>query len=244
MTVNPPSILQKLKLGYAHLLDISAEVMDKPGFTLIETSLRDRPEWANWVHPIWLFAIGLTLVCSVSPHYVKRAEIAFGSLPANVLLSAETLALARTVLDDRTARGKEWVQCEVLFYPHRQPPNLASPYQVEKLQPDSDRASRFLRGFDGGVFGIRFENDYIAAHAGIKNKGLLQEIAVGVEEGYRQRGLGKAVVAHAVAAILVQDKVPVYWPDSVKNTASYALAYSLGFEKVAEMCFCCYELPN
>lgn len=236
--------LQKLKQGYAHLLDVSADVLDNPGLTFVETSWRDQPEWANWVFPVWLFSINSSLICSVSPHYAQPAWGAFKSLPAETLLKPETLALARTVIDDRTGGGKEWVQCELLFYPQAHSPELRFPYPVEKLQPIDEPARAFIRGFDGGVYGIRVEKNFIAAHAGIKNKGLIQEIAVGAEPGYQQRGMGKAVVAYAVADILRQGKVPVYWPDSLENKASYALAASLGFQKVATMLFCAYELPN
>jgi hypothetical protein len=236
--------LQKLKQGYGYLLDVSADALDNSGFTFVETAWRDQPEWANWVFPVWLFSINSSLICSVSPHYAQLARGAFEALPVEALLKPEILALARTVIDDKPGSGIEWVQCELLFYPHTQPPELEFPYPVEKLQPVDEPARAFIRGFDGGVYGIRVEKNFIAAHAGIKNKELIQEIAVGVEPGYQQRGMGKAVVAYAIADILRQGKVPVYWPDSLENKASYALADSLGFQKVATMLFCAYELPN
>jgi RimJ/RimL family protein N-acetyltransferase len=244
MTTMQPAILHRLKQGYAHLLDAPVEALDRPGFTLVVTPAREQPEWANWIFPIWLFAIGSSLICSVSPGYAEPAQAAFASLPLKTLLNQETLTRARRVIDDRTATGQEWVQCELFFYPHPRPPDLAAAYPVEKLQPVDEQAVDFLRSFDGGAYGIRAENGEIIAHAGIKNKGLLQEIAVGVEAGYRQRGLSKVVVAQAIVAILNQGKVPVYWPDSLRNTASYRLAAALGFQKAAEMCFCCYELPG
>jgi RimJ/RimL family protein N-acetyltransferase len=237
-------MLHKLKQGYARLLDAPVEALDRPGFSLVATPAREQPEWANWLFPVWLFAIGPSLICSVSPPYAGPARTAFESLSPQTLLDAETLTRARQVIDDRMAAQREWVQCELFFYPHSQPPDLAAPYPVEKLQPGDEQAIDFLRNFDGGAYGLRAENGQIIAHACIKNKGLLQEIAVGVEAGYRRRGLAKAVVAQAIAAILNQGKVPVYWPDSPRNTASYRLAAALGFQKAAEMCFCCYELPG
>jgi hypothetical protein len=236
--------LQKLKQGYAHLLDVPAAALDSPGLTFVETARRDQPEWANWLFPIWLFSIDSSLICSVASHYAKLAKGAFEPLPADALLRPETLALARTVIDDQAGEGLEWVRCELLFYPYPRPPQLNFPYPVEKLRPIGDQAIELISNFDGGVYGIRVENGFIAAHAGIKNKGLIQEIAVGTEPGYQRRGMGKAVVAYAVADILRQGKVPVYWPDSLENKASYALAASLGFQKVATMLFCSYELPD
>jgi len=244
MTPDQMATLQKLKQGYAHLLGVPATALDSPGLTFVKTARRDQPEWANWLFPIWLFSINTSLICSVAPHYAKPTQDAFAALPAEALLQPETLALARTVIDDQPDNGLEWVQCELLFYPQPRPPQLNFPHPVEKLQPVDEQARGLVRSFDGGVYGIRVENGFIAAHAGIKDKGLIQEIAVGTEPGYQRRGMGKAVVAHAVADILKQGKVPVYWPDALENKASYALAASSGFQKVATMLFCAYELPN
>jgi GNAT superfamily N-acetyltransferase len=237
-------MLEKFKQGYASMLGVSPDVMDKPGITFVVTPLRQEPEWANYVFPIWFFAFGDMLICSIAPAYAEQTKVTFANLKADALLHPETLALAHSLIEVQPAVGQEWVQCELFCYPHAQPPALTSVYPVEKLQPIDERSARFLRSFDGGVYAIRDHTGYIAAHAGIKNKGLIQEIAVGTEAGYQRRGLGKAVVASAVAEILRQGKVATYWPDSVENKASYALAHSLGFEKVAEMLFFCYELPN
>lgn len=237
-------MLEKLKQGYARMLGISADVLDKPGITFVVTTLRNEPEWANYVFPVWLFSLGDTLICSIAPDYAEPAKVAFADLSVDALLQPETLTRAQSLLTAQPTAGREWVQCELFFYPHAQPPALTSLHPVEKLQPVDERSARFLRSFGGGVYAIRDHTGYIAAHAGIKNKGLIQEIAVGTEAGYQRRGLGKAVVAGAVAEILRQGKVATYWPDSVENRASYALARSLGFRKVAEMLFFCYELPN
>ena len=70
--------------------------------------------------------------------------------------------------------------------------------------------------FDGGVFAI-LENDRVASHAGIKDKGLIQEIAVGTEPEFQRRGFGKAVVAAAIRHILAQGKVVVYIPDNGRD---------------------------
>jgi predicted GNAT family acetyltransferase len=73
---------------------------------------------------------------------------------------------------------------------------------------------------------------------------VLGEIAVGVEEGYRRQGFGKAVVAHAVARVLAAGKVPVYVPDELTNAASNAQARSLGFAKLGETLYWEEELPD
>lgn len=242
-------MLDRLKQGYAKLLDASVKHFATPGLHFVITPKRDQPEWANWVHPIWFFKIDNTVICSVSPTYATRAKQILAGVALDTLLSVELLTLVHHItegqaVESQCAEGLEWVQCELLYYSHSHPPVLAPSYAVEQLQPIDARSRYFLRNFDGGGYAIRAEDGVIASHACIKDKGLLHEVAVGTEAAYRQQGMGKAVVAAAVAHILHQGGVPVYWPDSVQNVPSYNLAYSLGFQKAAEMLFCCYALPN
>lgn len=233
-------MLELLKQGYARLLDTSVERFAAPGFHFVVTPKRDLPEWANWVHPIWFMKIDDTVICSVSPAYAVRTKQIVVDVAIDTLLSAELLIQVHSITKEQGSVHPEWVQCELLYYPHAYPPDSPSGYLVECLQPSDERSKYFLRNFDGGGYGIRAEDGSIAAHACIKDKGLLQEIAVGTEPAYQRRGMGKAVVAAAVAQILQQGKVPVYWPDSLQNAASYKLAYALGFQKAGEMLFCCY----
>ena len=242
-------MLKLLKQGYAKLLDVSVECFETPGTHLVVTPKRDQPEWANWVHPIWLMKIGSTVICSVSPAYATSAEQVLAGVTLDTLLRPDLLALMHSITDRQDSDGQdnidlEWVQCELLYYAQAAPPVFLSHHLIERLLPNDERTRHFLHNFDGGSYGIRAEDGTIAAHACIKNKGLLQEIAVGTEPVYRQQGMGKAVVAAAVTQILQQSKLPVYWPDSLQNVASYQLAYALGFQKGAEMLFCCYALPN
>lgn len=119
------TLFEKLKQGYAQLLGVSAEVMDKPGVTFAVTTRRHQPEWANYVFPIWLFALADTLVCSVAPEYAAPARIAFAQLAVNVLLRGETLTRAQSLIAAEPTAGREWVQCELFFYPYLQPPALS-----------------------------------------------------------------------------------------------------------------------
>ncbi|MBX3010080.1 MAG: GNAT family N-acetyltransferase [Caldilineaceae bacterium] len=233
-----------LRQGYATLLGVAVERLTMPGIHLVVTPVREQPEWANWVHPIWFFKLADTIVCSASPAYVAAAQQLIDQMRPETFLDSQWMDFAASVTGAQGPADLEWVQCELLYYPNIEPPKVASDHPVEKLQPTDARSSYFLRNFDGGGYGIRTADGTIAAHACIKDKGLLQEIAVGTELAYRQRGMGKAVVAAAVAQICQQGKVPVYWPDSLTNAASYQLAYSLGFQKVAEMFFCCYAQPD
>lgn len=237
-------MIRLLKQGYAHLLDTTVETLATPGLHWVVSPKRDQPEWANWVHPIWFFKMENSVVCSVSPTYATRTQQIMADVVMASLLDRALLTRAHLITDGQSALELEWVQCELLYYPHADPPVLRSDHAIEPLQPTDERSRRFLRNFDGGVYGLRAEDGVMAAHAFIKNKGALQEIAVGTEPAYQRRGLGKAVVAAAVAQILRQGKVPVYWPDSLQNTGSYRLAYALGLQKVAEMLFCCYAQPD
>lgn len=237
-------MLNLLKQGYAQLLDTTIETLTPPGLHFVVTPKRDQPEWANWVHPIWFFKIDNSVVCSVSPSYATRTQAMMAGAVMDTLLADRLLRRAQAITAEQNAVALEWVRCELLYYPDADPPALSTGYPVEPLQPTDERSRAFLRNFDGGVYGIRAADGVMAAHAFIKNKGVLQEIAVGTEPAYQRRGLGRAVVAAAVARILQQGKVPVYWPDSLANVNSYRLAYAVGFQKVAEMLFCCYAQPE
>lgn len=94
---------------------------------------------------------------------------------------------------------------------------------------------RRLGNFLIGTYAIFDQDNQIVSCAGIKDHGFINEIAVGTEPEHRKKGMGKAVVACAVADILSRDRIPVYVPDSLTNDGSYALARSLGFEKIGEM---------
>ncbi len=232
-------MLQRLKVGYAHLLDAPLSTFDRSGFMLIETDIRDEPEWASWIQPIWLFSMGSTVICSVSPQYTAQAEVMLKGVLPGGLLDGSVLHKASSIIAD-----KEWVQCELFFYPLLHPPQTSFHYIVEALQPGEEGAEKLLRNFDGGVYVIRNSTGQIASHAAVKNKGLIREIAVGTQPYYRGQGMGRTVVAHAIREILAIGCVPTYWPDSLENIASYALAQSIGFVKVAQMLFCAYERPG
>jgi hypothetical protein len=243
-TMNPR--LQQFIKGYAQLLDAPGEDFHHQGITFVGTTLRDLPEWANWLQPIWLFGFEEAVICSVSPTFAEAAQVAFADVTAATLLNDKTLARANAITPEL-----EWVRCELFYYPHTHPPQIDHTYTVEKLLPGAPGAARHLRNFDGGVYVIRATRseleqhevkDGITAAAFVKNKGVIREIAVGTEEAFRRQGRGQTVVAHAIADILAQGCVPTYWPDSFANKGSYALARTVGMVKVAEMLFCAQEI--
>ncbi len=230
---------QKLKQGYAHLLDVLEECFDRPGFTLIETPARDRPEWANWVTPIWVVSLGSGAVCSVSPRYKELAKTIFETATPNDLLSPTLLKKAYSLMNKAG-----WGQREILFYASQKPLPCITPSQVEQLHSSEKKAHGLLKSFDGGVYAIRNHEGDIISWAGIKNKGIINEIAVETQPDYQQHGMGKAVVAEAVNDIITRGNIPVYIPDTLDNAASYALARSLDFQKIGNEVYWEYTLQN
>jgi L-amino acid N-acyltransferase YncA len=66
----------------------------------------------------------------------------------------------------------------------------------------------------------------------------LADISIETLEGYRRRGIGRAVVARLIDEVIRLGKVPV-WGATEDNTASLALAASLGFTRAAGELFVC-----
>jgi hypothetical protein len=225
--------------GYAKLLDAQVEHFYTDGISFISTPMRDRPEWSNWILPIWLFGFERAVICSTSSIYAEAVKATFADVTSATLLDEVILARAMSI-----EPALEWVQCDLFYYPYEQGPRVSHNYKVEKLQVGEPGAAKHLRNFDGGVYVIRGEQEEITAAAFIKNKGLIREIAVGTEDPYRRQGRGQAVVAYAIQELLAQDTLPTYWPDSLENKGSYALAHSVGMVKGAEMLFCAYEEPG
>jgi hypothetical protein len=177
-------MLEMLKQGYARLLDTRVERLATPGLHFAVTPNRDQPEWANWVHPIWFFKVNNSVICSVSPEHATKTQQIMTGVVIDTLLDAELLTRVYSITAGQSVIDLAWVQCELLYYPHSNPPDLVSDYAVESLQPLDERSRYFLRNFDGGGYGICGADGTMATHACIKNKGLLQEIAVGTEPAH------------------------------------------------------------
>lgn len=231
--------LTRLVGGYAALLDVPVESFTSSGYTFEVTTRRDAPEWANWVHPIWFFRMGSALICSVSPQFAEEADAILGGNIHADLLDDALIATA-----EQTVPTIEWVRTELFYYPNTPPPRCDHLFRIGRVLPGQPGAAKRLRNFDGGVYAIRGEQGEIVSNALVKDKGILQEIAVGTAPTHRRQGMGQAVVAHAITQILAAGKVPTYWPDSLHNAGSYALARGVGLVKVADMLFCAYDEPG
>lgn len=223
-------IATKLKLGYAALIGASDMAFNTPGFILEISEKRAEVAWENWYQPIWLVTIYDSTVCVVAPQYAAMAERVFGSVLPGSLLSS-------TFINEVQGRfgSQGWQPFEIFYYPDSQITLHRSSHQVLKLTPEHPEYRKFSEAFSGNTYVVMAPDRQILSWAGIKDHGYINEIAVGTEAGYQRKGMGKAVVAHAVADIFSRDRVPVYVPDTLSNAGSYALAESLGFEKVGEM---------
>ncbi len=217
-------------MGYAALIGVPDSAFDTPGFFLEVIEKRAEVAWANWLQPIWLVRLGQTTVCTTAPGYARLAESVFGSWNEQSLLSPELLRETQKCFG---ALG--WQPLEILYYPAADILLPEISYRVVRLEKDHRAFEEFSQAFSGNTYVILDGNHRILSWVGIKDHGRINEIAVGTEVGHRRKGLGKAVVARAVADILSRDRVPIYVPDDLANTASYALAYSLGFQKAGEM---------
>ena len=231
--------MKSVEEGYTNLLGVPVDAFQKMQIQLIETPQRDKPAWAKWVVPIWIIRFTAAPVCSVSPKYVEIAKKLVEKLDSMDILEPKLLTYAQTI------HGEDgcWNQREVLVYKNEVPTNRHG-HWVEQLKLSGNNSRRLLNRFDGGVFVIRSEVGDIAAYAGVKDKGIIQEIAVRTDQAYQRQGMAQDVVSEAIKAIMAKGNIPTYIPDSLDNKVSYLLAQKLGFEKVGEMIFWENELTD
>lgn len=98
----------------------------------------------------------------------------------------------------------------------------------EWVDADDPAVPAWLRPFGGRVLVVREDGKYVAG-LGIKRHDRLgQEVAVATEEAWRGRGLARALVATAAAAILRAGGVPIYLHGR-GNAASARVAEAAGF---------------
>jgi RimJ/RimL family protein N-acetyltransferase len=231
--------MKTIEEGYARLLDVPVNALYQKRIQIIETDSRNKPVWAKWVVPIWIIRFTGAPVCSVSSKYIEIAKKLVEKLDNLDILSPRLLTFAQTI---HNGSGR-WNQREILVYKNGIPAKRHG-HKVEQLMLKDDNSRKLLNFFDGGVFVIRNESGEIVAYAGMKDKGIIQEIAVRTDHAYQRQGMAQDVISQAITTILAEGNIPTYIPDSLDNTASYLLALKLGFDKVGEMIFWEYELQN
>lgn len=227
--------------GYAKLLDVPVDAFHQDKIQIFESNVRNSPAWAKWVIPIWILRIDSLPIISVSPSYIEVAKQLKRKIVHNPILSTE---LYEFVNENFGFPETIWHQREIFVYADQIFLNRDNNIKVIRLAKNSAPSVQLLKKFDGGVFTSQDDRGKIIAYAGIKNKGVIQEIAVWTHEAHRRQGFGQAVVSEAINKILKQKKAPVYIPDNLDNTPSYLLAKKLNFEKVGEMIFLEREISN
>lgn len=225
------SSMNQLRLGYATLIGVPATVFDAPGLVFEILEKRSSVAWGgNWFQPIWVVSLFQTTVCTVASEHAQQAKKVFEALQYQSLLSLELLTEVQNCF-----APNGWQQLEILYYPSVSLSEDDPKHQVSKLYREHPEYPKYSQEFSGGTYVIFDQSNEIISWAGIKDHGAINEIAVGTIPEHRKKGMGKAVVACAVDDILLRGHVPVYVPDAVTNHGSYALAKSLGFEKIGEM---------
>lgn len=224
-------LTSKLKSGYAGLISASSDAFGTPGLWFEAVEKRSQIAWGeNWFQPVWAVRLFQTTVCTVAPEYAQQAQTVLAPFRDRSLLSPELLFALQNCFG---AVG--WQALEIFDYPHSSPPPSILKHKVSKLASEHPEYPAYAREFSGGTYAIFEPDQQIAAYAGVKDHGWINEVAVGTEPEHRNQGMGTAVVVYAVTEILSRARVPVYVPDDLSNQGSYALAHSLGFEKVGEM---------
>src|SRR5579859_2721162 len=94
--------------GYAVLMGVDDRLFSIPGTHVVETTIRDFPEWANWVIPIWFLTVEASTLCAVSPAYRTVADKIIAQLTGHTLLSPQLAHVVATP----GAIG-EWTQREI-----------------------------------------------------------------------------------------------------------------------------------
>jgi RimJ/RimL family protein N-acetyltransferase len=227
----PTDLTSKLKSGHARLISAPSDAFETPGLRFEVVEKRSQVAWGgNWFQPVWAVRLFQTTVCTVAPEYAQQARAVLAPFQDRSLLSPELLLALQNCFG-----SAGWQALEIFAYPHSSPPPGAPKHPVSKLAPEHPEYPAYTREFSGGTYAIFAPDGRIAAYAGVKDHGWINEIAVGTEPEHRNKGMGTAVVTRAVAAILSRARVPVYVPDDLSNQGSYALARAVGFEKVGEM---------
>src|SRR5438067_767796 len=126
--------------GYAALMNVDVTLFSIPGVHVVETIIRDNPEWSNWIIPIWFVKFETSTVCSVSPTYRNVVDEIITRLNRYSLLSPN-LGSEVTAL----TIGGEWTQREILIYPSAKAPEVKHKIQAVRLtEGHGPYASYFL----------------------------------------------------------------------------------------------------
>ena len=181
---------------------------------------RVEPGWDGQVHPV--IGVGSPdegTVLSVPPDILDEARriAARGGLPE----LADRLGPMMGRPDDRLHSG--------VFRWSEAPASAALlPDAGEWIPADDRRLPAWLRPFGGQVLAALIDGEY-ASGVGLKRHDRFgREVAVGTEERFEGRGLGRRLVAQAARRVVEEGMIPTYLHDPA-NVASGIVAGAAGF---------------
>lgn len=182
--------------------------------TVVGCDCRAEPGWDGTVRPFAGVSTPEGTILSVPPSAVDALRGAGGTLDEILDAVPEALGHPGAVV----GRG---------VYRYSVAPAPAQP--IGEWVPAEDPAvPAWLRPFGGKVLVVREGGRYVAGLGVKRHDDLGMEVAVATEEAWRGRGLARALVSRAAAAILRSGGVPIYLHGR-GNAASARVAEAAGF---------------
>lgn len=185
--------------------------------TVATSPLRDHAGWDGAVHPIAGVRGPAGLVLSVPGRALAEARAAGPDLDGIVRAVGRVLDMTEPTLYDGVFRWSAAPATEEEL-----------PDAGQWIEVEDRRVPEWLRPFNGGVL-MALEEDRYVGGVGIKRHDEIgQELAVVTEEGHREKGLARRLVAQAARYVIARGGVPTYL-HADSNEASAHVADAAGF---------------
>ena len=185
--------------------------------TVVGSARREEPCWDGTFRPLAGVGTPEGTVVSVPPDRVEAVRATGSTLDEVVEGLPEALGRPGTIV----GRG---VYRYAISAPDVEPIG-------EWVAADAPDVPAWLRPFGGRVLVVREDDAYVAGLGIKRHDALGHEVAVATEEPWRGRGLARALVARASAAILRAGGVPIYL-HARGNAASARVADVSGFPDI------------
>jgi len=224
-----PEFRRRMTAALAAYFGIAPEAVARPG-----TALRmvEPDEWDDWFE---LIPVGEQVGITVPPALREQMQALVAAHPTDHRLTGADFVAAWGAEDARIGHQKVYMLDPECFRPFAPPPRYTVRPLTEadraafeafqaRCSPD-DLTESDIESSQGHPFGV-FDGDRIVA--GASTYPWLAFIDVGVlgDPGYRQQGLGKAVVSAVGQAVTAQGGVMCY-RHALSNTGSQGIAEGL-----------------
>ncbi|HET7558499.1 MAG TPA: hypothetical protein VFK80_00950 [Limnochordia bacterium] len=192
---------------------------------------RGLPGWHGWSVPVWAIGRGEAAVFSTT--HELQADVEAIVNEANSPRQAFQSPVPERLFSLVKARYPQCAQrVGRLLFAERAAPltGPAAEWKVTRLtRAEAAARAHWLGQLDWDGFAVLGDDGRILSACGVKIKHpAVWELAVGTEAGQRNRGMAKAVVAAATAAVLDAGRVPIYIHD-LSNSASSQVARVVGY---------------